>query len=323
MLKKFIVPFALLISCSFLMGPAAPTAKGDVIELDLAAVTPALRGAFIRAERVWESRLTGYSNNLPNSIKSQLTGRLIISAQTVPIDGVGGILGAAGPTALAISQESIGTRSSPFLVRQYAIPTTSLMQFDVADANRADFFDTVLHEMGHALGIGSVWELNGVIDTVAGDASPHRGLLSLRNGEYHYTGSNGLRGFREESGHIRANYVPVENGFGPGTALGHWKDDNWFFNPRNGSRTELMTPFATTSPVFISEATWGSLADIGYAVEGYNNGFLPRDSARPFFPKRGFGSQQFNRVSAIPEPSSIAVISLMLTGLLARRRRSI
>ena len=196
------------------------------------------------------------------------------------------------------------------------------MFFDSADAGRDDFDAGVLHEMGHALGIGSVWELNGIIDpTIAPEANIHRGLLSLRNGTFQYTGEHALRGFREQSGHFRANFVPTENDFGPGTALGHWESDNWFFNPRFGNRSELMIGFSTGRPTFISEATWGSLADIGYAVEGFTDGFLPNEPGRPVFPKRGFGPQ-FNQLAAVPEPSSVALISLALSGLLVRRRRS-
>src|SRR5262245_27208896 len=73
---------------------------------------------------------------------------LKITAEMTPIDGTGGILGQAGPTAIR----------SAFSLDPY-LPATATMQFDVADAaNFASDFDAIiLHEMLHSVGFGSVW----------------------------------------------------------------------------------------------------------------------------------------------------------------------
>ncbi len=310
MMRKFLLPFAMLLTLGLTMVPVQKASADDFIDLDLGGVAPGVRSVFRNAERFWESRINGYSNTLPTEMRTQLTGRLTISATTAFVDGPGGILGFAGPDQVAQSFEFAGTRDRPLAVIQYAIPITSSMFFDVADAGRADFAETVLHEMGHALGIGTLWQQNGLFDPA--DPAWRLGLLQQKRSDpiYHYVGKHALQGFRRQSGHHGANYVPTDQG-----SLGHWENDNWFFNPRNGNKTELMTPFATGKPIFVSEATWGALADIGFSVDGFNAGdsTFVGPPGQPLFPKT------FN---AVPEPSSIILIGFGLLGLVVQRKRS-
>ncbi len=323
-MKKFLLPFAMLLALGLTMVPAARTAcADDFIDLDLSAVAPNVRGLFRDAEQFWESRINGYSASLPSTIRAQLTGRLSIAANTF-FDAPGGLLGFAGPTATAQTFTAIG---NPFdnRFRQTTVVTAGEMSFDLADAgNLPQFAATIRHEMAHVLGIGTLWEQNGIINITNNDEN---GLLQRRNGLLQYVGRHGLRGFRDQSGHTRANYVPTENFGGPGTAFGHWAggtSPNWFFAPANGSRVELMTGFATGSPSFVSEATWGSLADVGWSVDGFNAGFGALGNTNTNlspFPKSGRGGF-LNRVSAVPEPSSIAFVGFGLMGLLVRRKRA-
>ena len=321
-MRTFLLPLAMLMALGLSLVPGQRAQADDFIDLDLTGVAPATRNIFRQAELFWESRINGYSSSLPAAIRTQLTGRLSITAQTIPIDGVGGILGAAGPDGFAQTFAATGNPADNRNILTTVV-TSGTMSFDVADAGRADFADTVLHEMAHVLGIGTLWELNGITSPNANE----RGLLVNRNGLFQYIGRNGLRGFREQSGHHRANYVPTENFGGPGTALGHWAGGttpNWFFNPANGSRTELMTGFASFAPTFVSEATWGSLADVGWSVDGFNANegsiFTGLNGINPF-PKSGRGLV-FNRtdISAVPEPSS-AVLIIGVVGLFVGRRR--
>ncbi|CAN0374069.1 unnamed protein product, partial [Laminaria digitata] len=71
-------------------------------------------------------------------------GRLVISSTLEPIDGVGSVLGSAGPTSV-----------------WSACPTISLegnMRFDIADIagmeSDGSFEGVILHEMGHVIGVG-------------------------------------------------------------------------------------------------------------------------------------------------------------------------
>ena len=169
--------------------------------------------------------------NRPEYNLNQTIDDLLIDATIEPIDGPGQILGEAGPV----------------LVRSGSlIPAYGEMRFDVADV--AGMFasgiwtSVILHEMGHILGIGTLWD-----------------SLHLKNGSGDYIGARGLAEYRTLSGNAGATSVPIEHDFGSGTAGAHWDEDR--FN------TELMTGFAESSGAMpISRMTIGSLQDMGYAV---------------------------------------------------------
>jgi len=157
---------------------------------------------------------------------------VVIDASAPAIDGVGNILGQAGPTFL---------RPGSFL------PARGTMSFDSADIANMEaggqLFDVILHEMGHVLGIGTIWSNLGLI-TGSGGANPQ------------FTGINAVNAYNAMFGLAVAS-VPVENTGGPGTANSHWRE-TVFGN-------ELMTGFIdATNPVSI--VTVASLADLGYMI---------------------------------------------------------
>jgi hypothetical protein len=165
--------------------------------------------------------------SLPSTIDD-----LYIDASVVPLDGPGGLLGQAGPR----------------LIRNGSHLTVyGTMQFDSADVAsmvaNGTWTAVILHEMGHILGIGTLWDDLGLLNS-AGD----------------YIGANALREYRTLSGNPSAGSVPVEHDFGPGTAGAHWDEDR--FN------AELMTGFVEPAgtPMPISRMTIGSLQDLGYSV---------------------------------------------------------
>jgi hypothetical protein len=86
-----------------------------------------------------------------------------------------------------------------------------------------------------------------------------------------------------------------------------------------------MTGFSSAAPSFVSEATWGALADTGLSIDGINAGLGAVQTTAlgtNRFPKSGRGFATFNQIAAVPEPSSAAFISFGLIGLLVRRKRS-
>jgi hypothetical protein len=158
---------------------------------------------------------------------------LLIDASVIAIDGTGGILGRAGPDAF---------RGGSFL------PYHGEVEFDQADVaqmySQGTLYYVVLHEIGHILGIGTLWDEFGLID-----ASTHR-----------YFGANALAQYRIASGNFNANFIPIEDGGGPGTANSHWDEETF--------DAELMTGYSEGPGVDmpISAMTIGSLADLGYSV---------------------------------------------------------
>jgi hypothetical protein len=124
------------------------------------------------------------------------------------------------------------------------------MEFDKADlANmEADgtLADVITHEMGHVLGIGTVWVDKGLLH---GAGTSHPTFTGLGAKKEYAT----LRGVKSSAA------VPVENSGGPGTRDSHWKDD-LFGN-------ELMTGFVRNAGNPLSRMTVASLQDLGYTVD--------------------------------------------------------
>ncbi len=105
--------------------------------------------------------------------------------------------------------------------------------------------DVVLHEIGHVLGIGTLWQSLGLL---VGAGTSNSGFIGSRAvAEY-----NTLTG-----GHFTS--VPVENAGGRGTRDAHWRESVF------GS--ELMTGYVGPGVNLpLSRLTVASLADLGYQV---------------------------------------------------------
>jgi hypothetical protein len=104
-------------------------------------------------------------------------------------------------------------------------------------------YRAALHEMGHVLGIGSLWKSFKLVSGV-GTTNPM------------YVGANALAAYNQIFG-TNASGIPVENTGGAGTAGVHWRESKM--------DTELMTSLADAS-MPLSRITIGSLADMGYKV---------------------------------------------------------
>jgi hypothetical protein len=101
-----------------------------------------------------------------------------------------------------------------------------------------------MHEIGHVLGIGTLWSDKGLLQG-AGTADPY------------FLGANGVSAFRLIGG--TAAGVPVENSGGTGTRDGHWRE-SVFGN-------ELMTGWVNGGTNPLSEMTIASLIDMGYGAD--------------------------------------------------------
>lgn len=194
-------------------------------------LTPSQQAAFAIAASRWEQLIIG---DVPDV---GAIDDLSIAASGVAIDGVGGTLGQAGPTDLRA-----GTN----------IPYQGIMQFDSADLanleSSGQLVDVILHEMGHVLGIGTVWSADGLLLNPSGGD----GVTDTR-----FTGVAGTAEYNTRFA-VAEPGVPVENTGGPGTADSHWRE-SVFSN-------ELMTGILNAGVNPISRTTTASLQDLGYVV---------------------------------------------------------
>lgn len=158
--------------------------------------------------------------------KAETIDDITITASLIPIDGEGAVLGRAGPTA-------VRTDSS--------LPATAIMEFDVADASAFEgaglFDDIVLHEMGHALGFGTIWDRLGLINP----DNTFGGALAQAESLDEYGTSD----------------IAVETDGGSGTAFGHWDDETYV--------NELMTGYID-DPNYYSYMSAASYGDLGYEL---------------------------------------------------------
>lgn len=195
---------------------------------------------FVAAAQRWAQIIVG---DLPDV--GQIDD-LKISASVQADDGVGGRLGYARPL-LTRSNASGG------------LPYTGEMSFDSADmANmvaNGSLSGVILHEMGHVLGLGTLWGSKNLLDLTSGFQSGGNTYYAKYTGAYALSEYKTLPG-----GNGSATSIPLENNtavFAGGSLGSHWRES--VFN------SELMTPAANGS-LAISRMTVGSLKDLGYEV---------------------------------------------------------
>jgi hypothetical protein len=233
------------------LGTVSFTATGTAVSTGydieirvIGSMSAAVQAAFAAAEARWEQVVTG---DLPNvSLTASEVSQcgdapsvainvddLVIYAEVKAIDGVGKILGQAGPC---------WGRDDTWL------PILGTMEFDEADmasmAADGTLGDVILHEMGHVLGFGTVWDYLSLQDTSTA-ADPY------------FTGAGAKAAYAGLGASI-VNGVPLENTGDEGTRLSHWRETRF--------RTELMTGWISGAGNPLSIVTVRSMADLGYTV---------------------------------------------------------
>lgn len=223
LMKKYLLLAALV---------AAGGANAAIVPLNInitfgTGLSDSQKSVFTAAKSFWESKLIGYADSVA------FTPGINISASGVVRDGVGGILGSAGP-------------NSAYFYNGLYYTASGTMSFDSADLSWLEsnnkLMDVIVHEMAHVIGFGTLWTYNGL----------------YTNGTGRYTGQYGVAAYRQEFDPI-ATYIPVELDGGSGTANGHW-DESW-----SGGSSDLMTGYLEAS-TSMSRTTLQSFRDLGYAV---------------------------------------------------------
>src|SRR6266536_3528746 len=203
----------------------------------LGGLTTTQKNAFKSAANRWTMMIVG---DVPSVlVDGEVIDDLLILAQGVAIDGPGGILGQAGPTHLRPTSAG----ANAFL------PAKGIMSFDSADLAQMQangtLLDVITHEMGHVIGIGTIWT--------------YKTLLSGANGNNpKFTGTNAKKeyGILKGTGPVA---VPVENTGGPGTKNSHWRESVF--------KNELMSGFIAGQNNPLSKLTAANLKDLGYVVD--------------------------------------------------------
>ena len=274
----------LLLSCSD--APAEPpppassptsaqfSATEDGFQIDLwlgddvqAAPMLPLRRALIAGAEKWEGILAPsdpwdvHSGNIFCMIDEEryrwIPGGLIDDLAVIvvaeDVDGAGGVIASAGPCV---------TRYRGFLppwttLPMDFMPVLGIMIFDRADvlvSTAGELEDTVIHELGHVLGLGSAgWATMRLLHEPAT-------RFSATYQDTYFSGANAIRAFLAAGGDTYPwNIVPVENSGISGSTNGHWRE--------SVMQREMMTPYSSPGRDPISAITLGSLVDLGYSVD--------------------------------------------------------
>ncbi|MDQ6611822.1 MAG: hypothetical protein M3Y64_05270 [Gemmatimonadota bacterium] len=210
------------------------------------AGTPRQRLAVTRALARWQSVIVGHANATPTHLTAPANEcvdnvpainedveDLLLFVQLAVIDGPKGIIG----------------QSAPCYLHSSGLTLMGFLQLDVADLDLmlADgtLDNVVLHEIGHILGIGTLWSFRHNLLTGRGSLDPFFSGAVARD-QFALTGSV-----------YAGTPVPVENTGGSGTRDAHWR--------KTVFGTELMQGYAAAI-MPLSRVTIGSLADLGYTV---------------------------------------------------------
>jgi hypothetical protein len=195
-------------------------------------------GPAIRSPASWMS-----ASDIATEVPSHIDD-LYIAGVHGYIDGPRNILGWAGPTYGRYVSRNNGQD-------YYWHVVAGEMRFDKDDTasliSAGTWSTVILHEIGHVLGIGTLWRSHGLhaVDAT-GLSDDYLGAIAQQ--KWADLGCSGD--------------LPVETDGGPGTAGGHW-DELCLVD-------ELMTGYIGLNPGYISEITIGALEDLGYTGVDYS-----------------------------------------------------
>lgn len=231
--------------------PSAPSATPSAYDIQVRFVgdgaTPRLREAFTKAATRWSQVIVAdVGSTLMNSkagecqswmpAVNETVNDLVVFVRATKIDGPNKVVAQASPC---------------YVNSETKLPIVGFFELDSEDVdvlvNRDVLDDVVLHELGHVLGIGTLWNYKRALLVGSGTDDPY------------FTGSSARAAFLAVGGtRYSGAPVPVENSGSTGTRDAHWRASVF------GS--ELMQGFAQPGGMPLSTVTIGSLSDLGYTV---------------------------------------------------------
>jgi hypothetical protein len=221
-----------------------------------------VNNALVQVEGMWETVLTGYQPGIslsPVFISVNPTTSGLASASFSGTTNQGGFTLATGG-----------------FININTLEIENFANWQGDEPNGLNFIDELMaHEVGHVLGIGTLWDDNG-----------HYA------GNFQYTGAHGLAAYRAEFD-ASATFVPVENAGSAGTPHAHWDQkmrsggeagdpsNPFLLDPRVGvtdqygrdRALEVMTGAIDPDFLepFLSRTTVESMRDMGYTVAKFED----------------------------------------------------
>lgn len=205
------------------------------------------RDAFASAVSRWRRVITGDVGTVPLNVPAgecqswipavnESINDLLVYVRIASIDGAGKILGQASPCYVNSGNK---------------LPIMGFFELDQDDLAlllaQGTLDNVVLHEMGHILGIGTLWNYQRQLLVGAGTDDPY------------FNGTEARAQFTSTAGFGYAGVgVPVENAGSTGTRDAHWR--------RSVFGNELMQGYAQPGAMPLSRVTVGSLSDMGYVT---------------------------------------------------------
>lgn len=297
MLRRCAMVFTLVVVVLAILIDRAPRARAEfelTFSIDGSFTTSQrenLEDAIDYAEALWESVVTGYEpgisvSGIEISVQPDATIGLADALVTSTTTQGGFVLATGGrirvqPAVADFWASWDGTGPTP--------PNTEFVGVNYLD-------DILAHEVGHMLGLGSLWVSNGL----------------YVNGTNQYTGEHGLAAYQDEFDQS-ATFIPVENAGGAGRRDVHW-DQIVRSSPEEGVPSDPWT----------QDPTLGITDDHGrdFAFELLTATFDP-DYGEPFLSHTTVQSLRDLGFTVVPEPTSTALLLVGMTLIANRRTRAV
>lgn len=306
-------------------GPLPPPAgsvggDGDAFEItfDFVGLTPSQEAVFETAAAIWDLVITGYQvdSTLGGPVVFGGTGATgpVITAgalSAMPFGDPGGVLAAGGVSTL-VAFDLADPAATDFVLSESGVVFVDTADIGALESSGA-LLDVALHEIGHVLGIGTLWDTSGVtfVDG-SGSVIDINGQVVSVAGSGTFTGEAGLAAFNAEfDPEGDATVVPIELEGGPGTADAHFDETTAFTSNITGLglNQEILTGFLGPAPNFLSTLSVASLEDIGFTVD-------------PTFQSATIAElAAIVTTSAVPEPTGAVLLIAGFAPLMAKRRR--